>query len=99
MSAAFDRVDGTTSVFAIFDKKSLSYFGIELSPNPAVYTRRVSILVNHDDPQNLMHHHSSDFELWKLADFDEKSGKFFEEPEYICSAADLLRKEVSDAES
>lgn len=84
-------------IFAMFDKKSGEYFGICLWKNSALYCRSVSPIVNDPNPQNLLHTCPTDFELYCLGEFDQRTGEIISALEFICSASDLISKEVENA--
>lgn len=77
------------NIYAIYDKKSGSYFSLSLHKNDALYKRSLSALANDKNPDNLFATHSSDFELYSLGVLDERSGAISPELRFVCSAADL----------
>lgn len=78
-------------LFCMYDKKAGQYFGIALHKNEALYLRSLSPLFKSTVPDNLLYHHSSDFECYKLGTFDEKSGLIVPEVTFIANVSDLIR--------
>lgn len=80
-------------VYALFDKKSGSYFSLACWKNDDLYKRSLYSIVNSPVPENLFATHSTDFELFQLGLLDEKSGLLTPDLRFICSAADLKKEE------
>lgn len=47
--------------------------------------------VNRDDPQNAMHGHAKDFDLYELGEYDDSTGRFscLEIPKRVASGAQM----------
>ena len=49
--------------------------------------------VNRADPQNPLHQHPEDYELWQLATFDEETGEFQNALEILIRGKDAVKPE------
>lgn len=78
---------------AIYDKKSGSYSGIRTCVNADVAKRDLATIVNSGARNNTMCIYPSDFELYRIAYIDEKSGNVDVSFEFICNLSDLKEGE------
>lgn len=64
-------------------------------PSVGLAIRSFTDEVNRDDPQNPMNRHAADFELFRIGEYDEDSGKFsnLEPPMSLAIAANVLVKQ------
>lgn len=63
-------------VCAVMDSAVAAYGRPIFVPTIAVAVRSFSDEVNRSAPDNGMFHHSEDFVLWHLSDFDDELGEF-----------------------
>lgn len=75
-------------LYAIKDLKSNTYGRPSLEVNENVALRSCSTLVNDSNP-TLVNQFPNDFELYKVADYDEKTGAVKPDLKFIKSLADL----------
>lgn len=67
-----------TTVCAVRDSAMQGFAQPMFVPAPGVALRSFSSEVNRVDPQNNLHLHAGDFELWVIAEYDEETGDFSE---------------------
>lgn len=65
-----------TVVCAVKDLASNKFAAPSFLPSPAYAMRAFADEVNRADPNNMLHKHPKDFEMWQLGTFDEDSGQF-----------------------
>lgn len=63
-------------VCAIRDQATASFGNPMIFVNHGQAIRSFADEVNRDDPQNMLHKHASDFELYELGEYDNESALF-----------------------
>lgn len=63
-------------VIAIYDRAAGAYGQPFYSTTPSHATRSFADAVARPDPDNVMHRHPDDFELYKLGTYDDQTGIF-----------------------
>lgn len=90
------------NVYAIYDKKAGQYFGLTVHKTDETYVRTLTPILKSDIPDNMLYHHSSDFEVFCLGTFDEKTGLIVADLRFVYNVSDLVRllkeAEVKEAE-
>ena len=76
-------------LYSIRDTKMNTYNAPVGSPNVAVITRDLTEIVN--NPEHRWSKHASDFELFEVAEYDEKTGVITapEKPDFILTLSEL----------
>lgn len=76
------------TLFALYDKKSLEYSCVSAERNLAMFERSLSVHVNTPRPNNLLYTNSADFDIYRIGQFDPKTGVVKPDFEFIknCSA-------------
>lgn len=65
-----------TAVVSVYDVAVQAYAAPMFVPTTAVGVRSFTAEVNRVSPDNGLHVHASDYELWHVADWDEERGEF-----------------------
>jgi len=78
-------------VVSVFDKAAAAYNRPYFVPSLGLAIRSFEDEVKRADPDNPLHNHSSDFELWHIADFDDSIGRFIslDSAFLICTGAQV----------
>lgn len=76
--------------FAIFDKKAGLYDHVQAFRSEADAVRAVRSLVNSDSKGSLIAQYPSDYELFRLGDFDQLTGRFNDETPVFVVALGVL---------
>lgn len=81
-------------VFSLFDSKAKAYTQPYFMPQKGQALRSLDGIVN--NPQTEVYKYPDDFKLYKLADYDNLSGKFIplQEPEFIANAVEFKKEET-----
>lgn len=74
------------SVFALYDRKANFYFGISMSRNTDTYLRSLSDL----PLENLYRKHAADYDIFKVADFDERTGALSPSLDFVCCLSEVF---------
>ena len=84
--------------FSIYDCKAYVFNVPFFSVSSGVASRMFFDLVS--DSGSIIHAHPSDFTLYEIGDFDEKSGLVisYDKPDFVCSAGDLAAIRSADDE-
>lgn len=78
-------------IFAIFDKKALTYFNPFYYHNKALALRGFGEIVN--DPKTPLNKYPADFSIWSIGEWDEKTGTIvpLSKPEFLDEAANHIK--------
>lgn len=84
-------------MLAVRDRVSDSFQNLLCVPNIPAAIRAFASEVNRDAPDNLLHAHAEDMELYQLGEFDQETGRIrlLDSPRQVALAKDLKRTEVS----
>lgn len=65
---------GLKGIYSIYDKKAEIYLPPFMEAANGTAIRKMQDMVADANPNNVLHHHSADFDLVKLGEFSEISG-------------------------
>ena len=66
---------GLKGIYSIYDRKAELYLPPFMEAANGTAIRKIQDMVADNNPNNVLHHHSEDFDLVKLAEFGEISGQ------------------------
>jgi len=80
-------------VIAMRDSALNAFSRPMFAPTTAAAVRSFRDEVNRKSPDNHMHNHPDDFELFQIAVFEDETGEFAPNIERLARAKDLINKE------
>jgi len=83
-------------VYSVLDAAAGAYASPWIVPHAGVALRAFTDEVNRNVEKNNLYHHSEDFSLWELGEFDDTNAKFnlYDTPKLMAQAKQLKKPET-----
>lgn len=82
-------------LYCLYDRKSGEYFAVSMYKNDVIAKRDFSGYFNFLPPTSPVRRFPGDFDVYLIADFDDRSGVITPNYQFICSLVDCDEKDSS----
>lgn len=85
-------------IYAIKDNLAGDFWAPELAQEDALYIRKTKYIM-HQDTKQMIYTNASDYSIYKLGEFDVKTGKIVScDPEFVVNLIDLKEVDYGKAQ-